>query len=85
MRCSIIHCLEQPLKRLETTTRQGIIQWVSSLKDNFFLAKSMHTGDEGFPGFVLPAINHQNSKGSPFRGFKDISIVTQKIRKDMHS
>jgi hypothetical protein len=44
----------------------------------------MHTGDEGFPGFVLPAIN-QGSKGSPFRGFKDISIVTQKIRKDMHS
>ena len=43
----------------------------------------MHVQDDG-TGFMLPAIN-KGTKGSPFRGFKDISIVTQKLRKDMHS
>jgi hypothetical protein len=39
--------------------------------------------DDNF-GFILPSIKMGN-KGSPFRGFKDLSIVTQKLRKDMHS
>ena len=33
---------------------------------------------------VLPPINSGN-KGSPFKGFLDISIVTQKLRKNMKS
>mgnify|MGYP007082953112 CR=1 FL=1 len=39
--------------------------------------RSFNSGD----GFQLPSIG----KGSPFKGFLDISIVTQKLRKQMHS
>lgn len=35
-------------------------------------------------GFLLPSIKN-GSKQSPFKGFLDISIVTQKLRKNMHS
>jgi len=40
--------------------------------------KSFNSGEGGFQ---LPTIG----KGSPFKGFLDISIVTQKLRKNMHS
>ena len=33
---------------------------------------------------MLPSIK-AGSKGSPFKGFLDISLVTQKIRKNLHS
>jgi hypothetical protein len=35
-------------------------------------------------GFLLPSIT-QGGKQSPFKGFLDISIVTQKLRKAIHS
>ena len=46
-----------------------------------FIDKSVDAGDEAFQ---LPAIN-SGHKGSPFNGFLDISIVHQKLRKNMKS
>ena len=46
-----------------------------------FIDKSVDAGDEAFQ---LPAIN-SGHKGSPFKGFLDISIVHQKLRKNMKS
>lgn len=43
--------------------------------------KSFTSGGPGEGAFQLPSIG----KGSPFKGFLDISIVTQKMRKNMHS
>ena len=40
--------------------------------------------DQGSEAFQLPAIN-SGHKGSPFKGFLDISIVHQKLRKNMKS
>ena len=34
---------------------------------------------------MLPSITHNAKGSSPFKGFLDISIVTQKLRKQMHS
>ena len=36
-------------------------------------------------GFQLPNINTPASKQSPFKGFLDISIVTQKLRKEIRT
>ena len=46
---------------------------------SFATDKSFNSGADG--GFQLPNIG----KNSPFKGFLDISIVTQKLRKNMHS
>lgn len=43
-----------------------------------FTDRSYNSGEGGFN---LPQIG----KNSPFKGFLDISIVTQKLRKNMHS
>ena len=36
-------------------------------------------------GFILPSINTPASKQSPFKGFLDISILTQKLRKEIRT
>jgi hypothetical protein len=36
-------------------------------------------------GFVLPNINTPASKQSPFKGFLDVSLVTQKLKKAMQN
>ena len=45
-----------------------------------FTDRSFNSGGEGGV-FQLPKIGQK----SPFKGFLDISIVTQKLRKNMHS
>ena len=52
-----------------------------TLRPFYVIDKSYNSGPNNDGVFQLPAIG----KGSPFKGFLDISIVTQKLRKNMHS
>lgn len=52
-----------------------------TLRPFYVIDKSYNSGPNNEGVFQLPSIG----KGSPFKGFLDISIVTQKLRKNMHS
>ena len=55
------------------------VKQIANLLPFFTTDKSFNSGADG--GFQLPNIG----KNSPFKGFLDISIVTQKLRKNIHS
>ena len=57
------------------------IDLVSMSKFNFIFLINLGVDED--TGFQLPSINTAASKQSPFKGFLDISIVTQKLRKAM--